>query len=95
MSEMENKIRMYKAVEEICTSNHTAWNTIQGFPGAFSKFAVKVAKLDLTSAQDMPARASLIDEIDRLLSGVIDLLVEKLCMPGEAFCLAYRNARRA
>ncbi|MES2556099.1 MAG: hypothetical protein V4604_08110 [Bacteroidota bacterium] len=41
-----NKLKMYKAVESLCTANATAWNGVPAFAAAFGNFTAKVAVLD-------------------------------------------------
>lgn len=41
------KLDMYKAVETVCLQHHGEWNNLPEFGSAFSRFAVKVAQLDL------------------------------------------------
>lgn len=41
-----NKLKMYKAVESLCTANATVWNGVPAFATAFGNFTAKVAVLD-------------------------------------------------
>jgi len=101
-----DKLNMYKAVETVCASNHTKWNDSQEFRGAFSRFAVKVAQLDLLSGNDKPLILTsensgqlveyvkkLIFEIDRLLDNSIDALVRFLRPEHHEFYTLYVSAR--
>lgn len=77
-----NKLNMYKAVETLCASHHTEWNGNRAFGSAFSRFAVKVAQLDLliedTARQTRERVIQLLHEIDQLLHHSIDKLVQFL-----------------
>jgi hypothetical protein len=42
-----NILNNYKTIETICVQNHSIWGNIPEFRGAFSRFALKVAQLDL------------------------------------------------
>ena len=77
-----NKLNMYKAVETLCARHHTEWNDNKAFGSAFSRFAVKVAMLDLLVAEpslNIRERVmQLLHEIDQLLHHSIDKLVQFL-----------------
>jgi hypothetical protein len=102
-----DKLSMYKAVETVCTSNHTKWNDSPEFRGAFSRFAVKVAQLDLlTDTTTNPLRTKsgnpgalneymrkLMFEIDKLLSNSIDCLVKFRRSEHNEFYSLYVSAR--
>ena len=105
MDNTATKIEMYKAVEEVCATHHLYWNTIEGFGSAFSRFATKVAKLDLLiseklSAPSIAANAAhvselckaLVREIDLLLQHTIDRLASVPAHP--AFYHSYHMARK-
>lgn len=104
----ENKLNMYKAVETVCTSNHTEWNSLPEFGSAFSRFAVKVAQLDLlsddseinslkkitrTSSQIGERMQKLMLEIDHLLRTSIDSFVKFLQDEHRDFYSMYVSAR--
>jgi len=104
----ENKRNMYKAVETVCTSNHTKWNSLPEFRSAFSRFAVKVAQLDLlsddtefnpfekvvrTSSQIGERIQKLLSEIDQLLRNSIDSFVKFLQDEHRDFYCMYVTAR--
>lgn len=92
-----NKLNMYKAVETLCARHHTEWNTNKAFGSAFSRFAVKVAMLDLLIAE--PSRQShdrvmqLLHEIDQLLHRSIDRLVQFLRTEHRDFYADYVTVR--
>lgn len=101
-----DKLNMYKAVETVCASNHTKWNDSREFRGAFSRFAVKVAQLDLLTDDNNPLTKNpgntgqliehmkkLIFEIDRLLDNSIDALVKFLRPEHHEFYMHYVSAR--
>lgn len=101
-----HKIRMYKAVEEACATHHLHWNNVEGFGSAFSRFATKVAQLDLLISEKLsiPALAvnaahakemckALIHEIDLLLQLTIDRLVPSTVDSHSAFYHSYHSAR--
>lgn len=92
---MNNKIEMYRAIEQVCVSNHDAWNAVQGFPGAFSRFVVKLVKLDMLSNDPSGnnAVADLMSEIDNLLRSALDVMVEVISPANQKFYTAYVDAR--
>lgn len=93
----ENKLNMYRAVETVCSLNHTEWNSLPQFGSAFSRFSVKVAQLDLLSnEQSGHARErimKLMHEIDLLLRNSIDSLVRFLRHEHGDFYSMYVSAR--
>jgi hypothetical protein len=44
---LQNQLNLYKAIETICIQNNRVWDCVPEFRGAFSRFALKVAQLDL------------------------------------------------
>ena len=52
------KLDMYKAVETVCMQHHGEWNSLPEFGSAFSRFAVKVAQLDLLTDETADPLAS-------------------------------------
>ncbi len=43
----ENTLNTYRRIEAICIQNHDVWENVPEFRGAFSRFSLKVAQLDL------------------------------------------------
>lgn len=41
-----NKLKMYKAVESVCTVNEAVWNGVPAFAAAYGNFTAKVATLE-------------------------------------------------
>jgi len=98
----EEKLNMYKAVETVCTLNHTKWNTVPAFGSAFSRFSTKVAQLDLLAEDLLSGPEPLLDivrklmtEIDSLLNNSIDKLVTFLQPEHSDFYTLYLSARAA
>jgi hypothetical protein len=48
----EHTINNYRRIEAICIQNHDVWANVPEFRGAFSRFALKVAQLDLIAHND-------------------------------------------
>ena len=98
----EIKLNMYKAIDTVFASNHTKWNTVPAFGSAFSRFATKVAQLDLL-ADDllsgpepmMEIMRKLMNEIDAFLKNSIDTLVKVLQPQHSDFYLQYVSVRSA
>jgi len=96
----ENKLKMYKEIETVCTPIHAEWNSTPGFGSAFSKFASKVAQLDLVTTESSVEASSiplcisnLIREIDALLNESLDRLVSFLQPGNDEFHHRYACAR--
>ena len=98
-TQAEHKLNMYKAVETVCATNHTEWNRIPEFGSAFSRFAIKVAQLDLLSNEPSVSGPAgerlmkLMHEIDLLLRNSIDKLVQFLRPTHGDFYSLYVSAR--
>lgn len=92
-----NKLNMYKAVETLCTRHHSEWNNNRAFGSAFSRFAVKVALLDLLIAEPTQhtrdRMMQLLHEIDQLLHQSIDKLVQFLRADHREFYTDYVAVR--
>lgn len=93
-----NKLDMYKAVESVFTLNMSKWNVFPGLSSALSRFALKVAQIDLLSDNFHTEHTGerihhLIQEIDQLLHTKIDNIIQQLRSEQNEFYSAYVSAR--
>lgn len=93
-----HKLNMYKAIESVFTLHASKWNFFPGLRGAFSRFALKVAQIDLL-ANDLRHEANddklvhLIHETDQLLLTCMDQRIHLLQQEQQEFYTDYLSAR--
>lgn len=101
-SAAENILNNYKTIETICVQNHSIWGGIPEFRGAFSRFALKVAQLDLlTSDQNsmgivkspLHSLEKLLSDIELILQQSFDRYFEYLQKRNNELYLMYSSAR--
>lgn len=94
-----NQLETYKAIEAVCVSNHSCWTNVKEFRGAFSRFALKVAQLDLLSETDnaslFPRLEYLIKEIEHILKMHFDRYFEYLRQKNSELYQIYNRIRRS
>lgn len=93
-----NKLDMYKAVESVFTLHASKWNFFPGLSSAFSRFALKVAQIDLLSDNAHTEHTGerirhLIQEIDQLLQTKMDRRIKQLQTEQNEFYSEYVSAR--
>lgn len=74
-NEIQNQIQLYKQIESICVLNNSIWNHVPEFRGAFSRFALKVAQLDLLHEGEMEKKSAmekLVSDIETILHRTFD-----------------------
>jgi hypothetical protein len=72
----QNRINQYKEIETICIQNNNVWECVPEFRGAFSRFALKVAQLDLLSER-IPDSFSTYPNIGQKLLNDIELILRQ------------------
>jgi hypothetical protein len=94
-----NQLETYKAIEAVCVSNHSCWTHVKEFRGAFSRFALKVAQLDLLSenesASQNPRFEYLIKEIEQILKTHFDRYFDYLQQKNSEIYQVYQRIRRS
>lgn len=94
-----NQLETYKAIEAICVNNHSCWTNVKEFRGAFSRFALKVAQLDLLSETGntslIPRLEYLIREIEHILKVHFDRYFEYLQQKNGELYQVYNRIRRS
>ncbi len=105
MNSVQNNILdNYKRIETICMSNHDVWENVPEFRGAFSRFALKVAQLDLLTHDDramakflsVPFHSleKLLRDIEQILKQSFDRYFDYLQKRNQEFYLMYATARQ-
>ena len=94
-----NQLETYKAIEAVCVSTHSCWTHVKEFRGAFSRFALKVAQLDLLSengnASQNPRLEYLIKEIEQILKVHFDRFFDYLQQKNSEIYQVYQGIRRS
>ena len=74
----EHILSNYRRIEAICIENHDVWENVPEFRGAFSRFALKVAQLDLLTHNDKALShflSSPFHSLEKLLRDIESILV--------------------
>lgn len=94
-----SQLETYKAIEAVCVSNHSCWTHVKEFRGAFSRFALKVAQLDLLSengnTSSNPRLEYLIKEIEQILNLYFDRYFDYLKQKNSEIYQVYKRIRRS
>lgn len=94
-----NQLETYKAIEAVCVSNHACWTNVKEFRGAFSRFALKVAQLDILSENESsslnPRLEYLIKEIEHILKVHFDRYFDYLQQKNSEIYQVYNRIRRS
>lgn len=94
-----NQLETYKAIEAVCVENHSIWTNVKEFRGPFSRFALKVAQLDLLSENDgsalNPRLEHLIREIEQILKVHFDRYFDYLQQKNSELYQIYKHIRRS
>lgn len=94
-----NQLETYKAIEAVCVKNHSSWTHVKEFRGAFSRFALKVAQLDLLSEDTgtslNPRLEYLIREIEQILKVHFDRYFDYLRQKNSELYQVYNRIRRS
>jgi len=94
-----NQLETYKAIEAVCVKNHSSWTDVTAFRGAFSRFALKVAQLDLlsenTGSSLSPRLETLIKEIEQILKVHFDRYFDYLQQKNSELYQVYSRIRRS
>ncbi|WP_430404320.1 hypothetical protein [Fluviicola sp.] len=94
-----NQLETYKAIEAVCVKNHSNWTDVKEFRGAFSRFALKVAQLDLLSENAgsslSPRLENLIKEIEQILKVHFDRYFDYLQQKNSELYQVYNHIRRS
>lgn len=93
-----NKLHMYKAVETVFTGNRATWHLFPGLQGILSRFALKVAQIDLLSNGNANEQSGerirdLIRETDHLLRSRLDKGIAGLRQQNTELYAQYVSAR--
>lgn len=105
MNSVQNNILdNYKRIETICMNNHNVWENVPEFRGAFSRFALKVAQLDLLTHDDRALKnflnapfhslEKLLRDIEQILQQSFDRYFDYLQKRNHEFYLMYSSARK-
>lgn len=99
----ENILNNYKKIETICVQNHSVWGNVPEFRGAFSRFALKVAQLDLLTndsktfdrfmSNSLHSLEKLLRDIESILKQSFDRYFDYLEKRNNEFYLSYSSAR--
>lgn len=94
-----NQLETYKAIEAVCVENHSSWTHVKEFRGAFTRFALKVAQLDILSENAgsslSPRLESLIKEIEQILKVHFDRYFDYLQQKNNELYQVYNHIRRS
>lgn len=94
-----NQLETYKAIEAVCVKNHSCWTNVREFRGAFSRFALKVAQLDILSengnSSQNPRLEYLIKEIEQILNTYFDRYFDYLQQKNVEIYQLYNRIRRS
>ena len=94
-----NQLETYKAIEAVCVKNHSYWTNVKEFRGAFTRFALKVAQLDLLSENGHssvnPRLEFLIREIEQILKVHFDRYFDYLEQKNNEIYQLYNRIRRS
>ena len=94
-----NQLETYKAIEAVCVKNHATWTNVKEFRGPFSRFALKVAQLDILSENDNassnPRLEHLIKEIEHILQVHFDRYFDYLQQKNSEIYQLYNRIRRS
>jgi hypothetical protein len=94
-----NQLETYKAIEAVCVKNHSCWTNVREFRGAFSRFALKVAQLDILSengsSSSNPRLEYLIKEIEQILNTYFDRYFDYLQQKNSEIYQLYNRIRRS
>ncbi len=94
-----NQLENYKAIEAVCVENHSSWSNVKEFRGAFSRFALKVAQLDLI-LENLVTRSShnlehLEKEIEQILKQHFDRYFDYIEHKNSELSRVYKQIRRS
>lgn len=96
---LQNRISQYKQIENICIQNNTIWDCVPEFRGAFSRFALKVAQLDLLFERYKRDHTypnigeKLLNDIELILKQNFDRYFNYLSLKYQELYSAYSNLR--
>ncbi len=94
-----NQLETYKAIEAVCVKNHSCWTNVKEFRGPFSRFALKVAQLDILSENGSsslnPRLEHLIKEIEQILKLHFDRYFDYLQQKNSEIYQLYNRIRRS
>ncbi|MNU62958.1 hypothetical protein D3C71_522000 [compost metagenome] len=94
-----NRLENYKAIEAVCVENHNSWSNIKEFRGAFSRFALKVAQLDLILENFVTSSSHnlehLVTEIEQILKQHFDRYFEYIEHKNSELSEVYNRIRRS
>jgi hypothetical protein len=68
----KNKLKMYKAVETICTAQQADWNTTPAFVNAFTLFSTKLQQLEQASYNQVVATPGVTENKKHVLDTTIE-----------------------
>lgn len=99
----EHTLNNYRRIEAICLQNHDIWENVPEFRGAFSRFALKVAQLDLIAHNDntltfslntpLHSLEKLLREIEQILQLSFDRYFDYLRKRNQQFYNMYSSVR--
>ncbi|MNJ82611.1 hypothetical protein D3C87_00130 [compost metagenome] len=94
-----NQLENYKAIEAVCVENHNSWSNVKEFRGAFSKFALKVAQLDLILENFVTSSSHnleyLVKEIEQILKQHFDRYFDYMEHKNSELSQVYKQIRRS
>ncbi|WP_300661289.1 hypothetical protein [Fluviicola sp.] len=94
-----NQLENYKAIEAVCVENHNSWSNIKEFRGAFSRFALKVAQLDLILENLVTSSSHsmehLVKEIEQILKQHFDRYFDYMEHKNSELSQIYKQIRRS
>lgn len=93
-----NQLETYKAIEAVCVKNYSVWTHVQTLRGAFSRFALRVAQLDMISENpqtaSQPRFDQLIREIETILKQSFDHFFDYLAQRNSEISRSYQRVRK-
>jgi len=99
----ENTLNTYRRIEAICIQNHDVWENIPEFRGAFSRFALKVAQLDLLAnnhralhhllSNPLHSLEKILKDIEQILQSSFDRYFDYLKKRNQDFYNMYSSVR--
>ncbi|HRP52490.1 MAG TPA: hypothetical protein PLI97_03170 [Fluviicola sp.] len=93
---IQHQINLFKEIENMCVKNNDVWSKVPEFRGAFSRFALKVAQLDLLVEQEniqQPLFNKLLTEITQILNQSFDRYFDYLKSKYCDLCKKYFSIR--
>lgn len=101
----EHTLNTYRRIEAICIENHDVWENVPEFRGAFSRFALKVAQLDLLTHNDnalshflsnpLHSLEKLLRDIEQILLMSFDRYFDYLRKRNQQFYVMYSSVRQS